>query len=748
MRLAVISAKQVEFDWVEENAALVFPQARIERISGIHEIRSQAADDTLHIYVLVSEPGWADGLALIKAIRSACADCRLILFVGEELDSRTLAALEAGADGYVLKSSQASWMLPAALVAAEKQYRRHQQVLAQADKYRTLFEESPLGMFRMTPEGQILDANPALIELLGYPDRERLTSRQAVGLYADPAVQARIIDRLRTAGYLRRSEVELRRADGTRFPARLNARLVRGSAGQGDFLEGSLEEIQPAEAGRRPAAPAEQFAGTILSSLGVGVVVFDRQLRCASFNRYMEEMTGLRADQVIGLVADDVLPYLQESGIDGLLLQALHGETVVAQDKSYWILETDREGWYTATYSPHRDAAGEIIGVVATIHDSTDRKTADKERERLLTAERSQRTRAETLGRVSMALSAVLDLPTLLELICQESADLFSVDSAHVWLVQDEYLVGFAGYGRERERINGLRIHLEDPDHIGVMVLRKRSPLYINDTHDSSQLRTGMSSIFRVQSILAVPLLIGNRAIGALQIVDNTRIDRFGPRDLDVAMQLGSHAATAVENARLYDDLHRAKEHLELAYDSTLEGWAKALEMRDSETEGHSQRVTETTLRLAAAMGVHESHWIHIRRGALLHDIGKMGIPDSILNKPAPLDEREWAVMRRHPVYAYDMLAPIDYLRQALDIPYCHHERWDGEGYPRGLRQEEIPLDARMFAVVDVWDALNSDRPYRKAWHTSDTLQYIQDQSGRHFDPRVVDTFLSLLNGH
>ncbi|HET9913660.1 MAG TPA: HD-GYP domain-containing protein [Anaerolineales bacterium] len=178
------------------------------------------------------------------------------------------------------------------------------------------------------------------------------------------------------------------------------------------------------------------------------------------------------------------------------------------------------------------------------------------------------------------------------------------------------------------------------------------------------------------------------------------------------------------------------------AYDETIQGWANALEMRDSETMGHSQRIVELTLTLAKKLGVRDMDLMHIRRGALLHDIGKMGIPDAILHKPGMLTEEEWVVMRKHPVYARDYFSSVSYLTPALDIPYFHHERWDGTGYPQGLKGEEIPLAARIFAVVDVWDALTSDRPYRPAWSKEKTLGYIQEQAGRQFDPRIVEVFV------
>jgi len=192
--------------------------------------------------------------------------------------------------------------------------------------------------------------------------------------------------------------------------------------------------------------------------------------------------------------------------------------------------------------------------------------------------------------------------------------------------------------------------------------------------------------------------------------------------------------------------LQEAHSQLLSAYEATIEGWSHAMDLRDRETEGHSQRVMELTVKLAHACGLNDEAIHHLRRGALLHDMGKIGVPDSILHKPAALTDDEWKIMRKHPQLAYDMLYPIEYLRPALDIPYCHHEKWDGTGYPRQLKDTEIPLAARLFAIVDVWDAVTSDRPYRPAWTREAALAHIREQSGKHFDPQVVEAFFKLID--
>ncbi|HZW03596.1 MAG TPA: HD domain-containing phosphohydrolase, partial [Anaerolineaceae bacterium] len=238
-----------------------------------------------------------------------------------------------------------------------------------------------------------------------------------------------------------------------------------------------------------------------------------------------------------------------------------------------------------------------------------------------------------------------------------------------------------------------------------------------------------------------VPLVAKGEVKGVMEIFHRRHYQPSADW-LEFLENLSDQAAIAIYNAELYSHLQQSNFELEVAYDTTLEGWARALELRDRETEGHSRRVSDLTVRLAAAIGLPERDIPHIRRGALLHDIGKIVVPDKILFKGGPLDEAEWQVMKAHPEHAARLLELIPFLHNAITIPYCHHERWDGSGYPRGLQGEEIPLPARIFAVVDVWDALRSDRPYRKAWSQAETLDYIREQADKQFDPRVVTIFL------
>jgi len=242
-----------------------------------------------------------------------------------------------------------------------------------------------------------------------------------------------------------------------------------------------------------------------------------------------------------------------------------------------------------------------------------------------------------------------------------------------------------------------------------------------------------------------VPLIAKGQVKGVLEVFHRAALEPDAEW-FDFLNTLAGQAAIAIENATLFESLQRSNLELTLAYDATIEGWSRALDLRDKETEGHTQRVTEMTMKLVRAFGLSEVELVQVRWGALLHDIGKMGVPDGILLKPGPLTDEEWVAMKKHPTFAYEMLSPIRYLRLALDIPYCHHEKWDGTGYPHGLKGVQIPLVARIFAVVDVWDALNSDRPYRAAWPEEKVREYILTSSGTHFEPQVVDIFMKIPN--
>ncbi len=354
--------------------------------------------------------------------------------------------------------------------------------------------------------------------------------------------------------------------------------------------------------------------------------------------------------------------------------------------------------------------------------------------------------RLTSLRTINTAINASLDLRLTLnvlvdQIISQKQADAAGILLLNPYTLMLEYAAGegFHYIGFERSRVKlGF-------GQAGKAAL-DRTPIYVPDLSQLNDptVKNEWQSQEGFVAYYALPLIVKGQVKGVLETFYR-KPPVSDPEWMEFLGSLASSAAIAIDGAELLEKLRLSNEELVLAYNATIEGWSNALDMRDRETEGHSRRVADGAVRLARAMGVQSVELMHIWRGALLHDIGKMAIPDDILLKRGPLTDDEWLVIRQHPQNAYNYLSSITFLRPALEIPYCHHERWDGTGYPRQLSQKQIPLAARIFAIVDVWDALTSNRPYRPAWAKEKALDYIQKQSGKHFDPQVVDAFLDLM---
>ncbi len=355
--------------------------------------------------------------------------------------------------------------------------------------------------------------------------------------------------------------------------------------------------------------------------------------------------------------------------------------------------------------------------------------------------------RLASLHAIDIMINTSLDLNLTLNVLLQQVTVQLGVDAVDVLLPdpQTGCLNYAAGRGFLTEEI--AQTTLKPGDGFAGQAASEHRLVNITDVREiKSEERQYYNLIAeKFISYYGLPLISKGEVKGVLEIFHRSML-RPDPDWLEFLEALAAQAAIAIDNAQLFAGMQRTNAELAQAYDATIKGWSRALDLRDEETEFHTQRVTDLTMGLARALGIGDGELVQIQRGALLHDIGKMGIPDRILLKTGPLTDAEWMVMRNHPVYAYELISPIIFLRPALDIPYCHHEKWDGSGYPRGLSGEEIPLAARIFAIIDVWDALLSDRPYRLAWEREQVLQYIIEQSGMHFDPKIVDAFLEYIN--
>ncbi len=349
---------------------------------------------------------------------------------------------------------------------------------------------------------------------------------------------------------------------------------------------------------------------------------------------------------------------------------------------------------------------------------------------------------------IDAAISSSLDLRVTLNVLLDQVTTQLGINAADVLLLNPhtQTLEFAAGRGFRSSALQRTRLRL-GAGYAGRAALERRRVTISNLQEAAGEMQRAPLLVAEgFITYFGVPLIAKGQVKGVLEILHRSPLVPDSEW-FEFLETLAGQAAIAIDNGSLFDSLQRSNLELTLAYDTTLEGWSRALDLRDREPEGHTERVTEATLRLGRAMGMGEEELVHVRRGSLLHDVGKMGIPDNILLKPGPLTEREWGVMRRHPTLAYELLSPIEFLRPAIDIPYCHHEKWDGGGYPRGLTHEQIPLAARVFSIVDVWDSLRSDRPYRDAWAEERTRAYIWDEAGKHFDPNVVEVFLEVVIG-
>lgn len=359
---------------------------------------------------------------------------------------------------------------------------------------------------------------------------------------------------------------------------------------------------------------------------------------------------------------------------------------------------------------------------------------------------RRQMQQLSALRSIDLAIASGLDLNLLLSMLLEQVAGLLGIDAASILLFNPKtnMLEFVSGRGFRSSSLRHTRLKLGE-GCAGKVALERRL-IHVPDL-ETNRMDFERSPLFAGENFIAyygVPLMAKGRVLGVLEIFQRSPLDPDADW-LNFLKTIAGQAAIAIDNAMMFKELQISNIELNLAYDATIEGLSRALDLRDKETEEHTRRVTDITLKLAAALGVPETDMIHIRRGAILHDIGKVAIPDQILFKRGPLADEEWEIMRQHPDIAVQLLSPVTYLTPALEIPHWHHEKWDGTGYPDRLDGERIPFSARLFAFADVYDALTSDRPYRPAWRKQDAIRYIDEQSGRHFDPKIMPTFMELV---
>jgi putative nucleotidyltransferase with HDIG domain len=438
------------------------------------------------------------------------------------------------------------------------------------------------------------------------------------------------------------------------------------------------------------------------------------------------------AGEIAGKELRDIFPLGVVEKIAGAL-KTVHQAGTPA-NLEFSLLVQEREYWFDVRLVPLSETRALLTARDVTACHETESRL------------RRQMNQLSALRSIDLAIASGLDLNLLLSMLLEQIARLLGVDAASVLLLnpRTNLLEFVSGRGFRSNSLRYTRLKLGEGCAGRVALERRLIHVPDLETNRMDFVRSPLFSGEKFISYYGVPLVAKGRILGVIEIFQRSALNPDADW-LSFLKAISGQAAIAIDNAIMFKELQISNIELNLAYDVTIEGLSRALDLRDKETEEHTRRVTEIALKLASALGVAETDMVHIRRGAILHDIGKVAIPDQILFKKGPLVEEEWEVMRRHPNIAVELLSPVTYLTPALDIPHWHHEKWDGTGYPDRLEKEQIPFSARLFAFADVFDALTSDRPYRVAWAKRDAVQYIESQSGQHFDPNMMSAFMGLV---
>ncbi|MBI9045507.1 MAG: HD domain-containing protein [Anaerolineaceae bacterium] len=643
-----------------------------------------------------------------------------------------------------------------------------EQALKQSETdFIRFFESVPIGLFRSTPSGQLININETFVHLLGYANKNEVLQTNALDLYVNPNDRQKWQEIIQNLDKDYETIVLLKRKDGSTFWAELKYKAFSNLKSEVQFYDGTVEDIS-----EKIQHDKEQTAKFEISE-------------ALQHSETPENMIPVFLEKTLKLLPANsaLMSFVESSEIDWVLCTENAFSTQILTTSKFFDLRTRREltninenKIYQRNYQEHIlfDTLGfldvdflagiplgfeegkigvawigrkerfseddiRLLGIISeivqsNIHQAILHKQTQKRLENV-----------QALHKIDLAIASSLDLRLTFDVLLSQVIEQLNVDAADILLYDPSIrsLEYAAGKGFFSDVLKSTFINLNE-GYAGIAASNRNIISVPDLREDTGGLpRDTILDKEHFITYFGVPLIAKGQVQGVLEIFNRSKLspDNEWTNYLET---LAGQAAIAIENALLFEDLQNTNRNLFQAYETTLEGWARALDLRDKETEGHTQRVTEMSIKLAKKYGVSKDSLEHIRRGALLHDIGKMGIPDKILLKPGPLDEEEWIIMKKHPVYALRLLAPIPFLENALDIPYCHHEKWDGTGYPRQLEGKEIPIAARIFSIIDVWDALCSNRPYRPAWTKEKALSYISEQSGKHFDPKIVQAFIQL----
>jgi PAS domain S-box-containing protein/putative nucleotidyltransferase with HDIG domain len=616
-------------------------------------------------------------------------------------------------------------------VATDITERKHSedQLRKSEAKFRAVVENSNDGILFGDANAVIHYRSPSYSRINGYSDEERVGRSGFETVHPDDAKDLRAYwaKLIANPEIPYRTEYRIRHKDGTWHWIETSGQNLLNNPDVQSVIVNSRDITERKHAEEALKQSELKYRGLFeVNKDGISIFLIDAQGAPSTFiefNTAAHQMLGYTRDEMLGLSPIMLEP---KTTVEQLQFRESEFKTKGIANFEAALLHKTGRLIYT-------DFTAQLIqyegkpAVMNIVRDITEREQYENELEAIATlsaALRTAPTRAEMLPVIVEQVSRLINCESMsVEIIDPISGDAV-VEAAHGMWIKN---LGFrqpAGTG------------------MNATISKTRKPYVDNHVRENPSIGILGYLMDGIISGAGVPLITQDQLIGYMWMGHRKEITESEVRLLSSVADI---AANAIYRATLHEQTINDAANLARAYDTTLEGWAHALELRDQETEGHTRRVLKLTLELAKAMGVGESELENVHRGALLHDIGKMGIPDSVLLKPGTLNDREWEIMRQHPEYAYKLLKPIQYLNRSLEIPYSHHEKWDGSGYPQGLSGEKIPLAARIFAIVDVWDALTSNRPYRMAWSEEKAIKHISEQSNKHFDPAVVEAFLKIV---
>lgn len=627
--------------------------------------------------------------------------------------------------------------------------RQAEEALDHSEKrFRALIEKSADAITLLDSNGVAIYDSPAAPGLLGYYNNELIGQNIFSLMHEEDrnSIQPFFQKLIETPGARLNNIFRFHHKDGSwRWIESISTNLLAEPSVKAIVV--NYRDITERKLAEQTLISAQKLYRTLFEQSADAIFILDLQARHVQVNQRATDMLGYSHEELLQLSAADISAEVPQSM--NALSKLMEGEALPAYERVF-----RKKDGSLLDVEPHvtllRDEEGQPFRVQSIVRDISERKRAELEI-------RNRTNELSTLYDLSRSLAEANDLEKVLELVNRKTVESIHITFARIVMLEGDSFVTRSVYpirtlGHDL-LINSRQPIAEMPVCQSVMEQDQPVILRSNSQEVGSEERAHLL-LDLAQTLCLIPLRIhdfesnSSRILGLLMMGESRKEERepFTPEKLRLARSIGDQAAIAINNVRLFNDLQHSNIELSRAYEATIAGWSAALDLRDKETEGHTQRVTGITFRLAKRMGFNEDELTQVRYGALLHDIGKMGIPDRILLKPDGLTEDETEVMRMHPIYAYQMLKPISYLDSALSIPYCHHEKWDGTGYPRRLQGEQIPRAAQIFAIVDVYDALTNDRPYRTSWSREKTMEYICGLSGTHFNPQVVDAFVKMID--